>query len=75
MPKPNLKIVEPLAVAPQCAKAAPEAELTELFAREDALVRELRMIRTQLPAARERYARKHCLLILPSFETLRRLFA
>lgn len=54
------------AVAP-----SPESRLRAAFAREDALLAELRQVRAEQVAARDDYASAHGLLMRPSVRALR----
>ena len=75
MAKPNLRIVEPLALAQPGMKAIPpERRLPALFSKRDRIVRELALVDLDIAQQRVRYARNHGLLMLPSIDTLRRQF-
>lgn len=50
-----------------------EAQLRRLFKREAAIMAELAEVRADQHRARQRYAARHDLLMLPGFDTLRRL--
>ena len=67
----NLRVVKG---TPPTDLPDPEVDLPSLFAREQALLHELADVRAAQGRARERYRLKHGLLMLPSFDTLRRLF-
>lgn len=62
-PRPNLTTVP----------RSSEGELRELFREEDELIELLETNRRAQKVARRNYARSHGLLILPSFETLRKV--
>ena len=53
--------------------APPPDELGLLFMQERTLTAQLAETRRQIAAARLRYAARHNLLVLPSYDTLRRL--
>lgn len=61
--KPNLKLVTP----------SPESDLAKGFALLDVLADETRDTWAQLAEARIRYARTHGLLMLPGWDTLRKV--
>lgn len=60
--------------APAKREPSPETQLRRLFRQEAAAELRLLEVRGELTAARCRYARKHRLAMLPSLDTLRRLF-
>lgn len=71
MAKPDLRIVRGEAVHDP---RQPEDVLPNLFATEAALTRQLADVRRSILEERRRYGAKHGLLMLPSYDTLRRLF-
>lgn len=57
-----------------CRPAEPEAALRRLLRREARLEADLRAIRAELSRQRERFRGKHFLLMLPSWDVIRRQF-